>query len=89
MKHISTWDFSSIGFKYARTYRKIPATIQLIKVNDGNTRAKCGICSKPTINERDQRYKSCPGIFIVNFEQISYTVMVFPLLTLNKQMLVR
>ena len=39
----------------------------------------CEIWSKLTIKTPEQR---CFGVFIVNFEQILYTVLVFPLLHL-------
>ena len=41
----------------------IPVGIYLVKVNNGNTRTRCGICLK--------------FIFIVNFEHISHLVLVF------------
>ena len=41
----------------------IPVGVYLLKVNSGNTRTKCQICSK--------------FIFIVNFEHISHLVLVF------------
>ena len=44
----------------------------------------CEICSKLTIKTPEQR----SGVFVVNFEQISYIVLVFPLLILYKQILV-
>ena len=57
-----------------------PAGTHLFKVNNGNTKAVCKKCSKLTVRRRFV-------VFIVNFEQISLIVLVFPLLTLNKQML--
>ena len=51
------------------------ADIYLFKVNNWNTKTVCEICSKLAIKK--------PG-FIVNFEQISHIVLVFPSLTLNK-----
>ena len=51
-------------------YRWYPADIYLFKVNNANTRTICEISS--------------PGVFVVNFEQISHIVEVFPLLILNK-----
>ena len=60
------------------------ADIYLLKVNNRNTRTRCGICSNLTI-KTPERYSSwCrTGAFIVNFEHISYLVLVFLLLTLN------
>ena len=42
----------------------------------------CEINSKLTIKAPERRLS---GVFIVNFEQISQIVLVFPLMTLNKQ----
>ena len=49
--------------------------IYLLKVNNKNTRTRCEIC---LVNNKDT------GVFIVNFEHISYLVLVFLLLTLSK-----
>ena len=61
-----------------------PAGIYLLKVNNRNTRARCEICSKLTINTPERRHWRRSGVFIVNFEHISHLVLVFLLLTLNK-----
>ena len=55
-----------------------PAGIYLLKVNNRSTRTRCEICSN--------RCEICSGVFIVNFEQISYLVIVFLLLTLSRSM---
>ena len=55
------------------------AVIYMFKVNNGNTRTMCEICSKLTIKTPERS-----DVFIVNFEQILHTVIMFPLLTLNK-----
>ena len=52
-----------------------PAGIYLLKVNKRNSRARCKICSKVTIKIPER---------LVNFEHISYLVLVFLLLTLSK-----
>ena len=44
--------------------------------------------SAQTIKTLERRHWRRSGVFIVNFEQILHVVLVFPLLTLNKQMLV-
>ena len=49
-----------------------------LEVNNRNTRTKCEICSKLTIKTPEDT-----AVFIVNFEDISYFVLVFLLLTLN------
>ena len=61
-----------------------PAGIYLLKVNNRNTRTRCEICSKLTINTPERRHWRRSGVFIVNFEHISHLVLVFLLLTLNK-----
>ena len=43
----------------------IPADIYLL---NGNTRARCEICSRLTI----KRPERCHGVFIVNFEHMSH-----------------
>ena len=61
-----------------------PAGIYLLKVNNRNTKTRCEICSKLTINTPERRHWRRSGVFIVNFEHISHLVLVFLLLTLNK-----
>ena len=61
--------------------RNYPAGNYKFKVNNRNTRTRREICSKLTIKIPEQRRS---GIFIVNFEHISYLVLVFLLLTLSK-----
>ena len=46
----------------------------------------CEICSMLTINTPEQDHWRRSGVFIVNFEQNSHIILVFPLLTLNKKM---
>ena len=65
--------------------RKHPAGIFLFKVNNGDTRTVREICSKLMIKTPERRqWRPCSGVFIVNFEQVSHIVLVFPLLTLSK-----
>ena len=48
----------------------------MFKVNKRNTRTRCEICSKLTINT-PERPQWCPsGVFIVNFEHISHRFRV-------------
>ena len=61
--------------------RNYPAGNYMFKVNNRNTRTRREICSKLTIKIPEQRRS---GIFIVNFEHISYLVLVFLLLTLSR-----
>ena len=56
----------------------------MLKVNNRNTRTRCEICSDVTIKTTEQRQWRRSGVFIVNFEQISYLVLVFLLLTLSR-----
>ena len=65
-------------------YPSFPAGIYLLKVNNRNTRTRCEICSKLTINTPERRHWRRSGVFIVNFEHISHLALVFLLLTLNK-----
>ena len=56
------------------------------KVNNRNFRTSCEIWSKLTIKTSEWRHWRRSGVFIVNFEHISHLVLVFPLLTLSRQM---
>ena len=53
------------------------------KVNNGNTKARCEICSKLTLKTKEQRHWRRSGVF-VTFENISHLFLVFLLLTLSK-----
>ena len=53
-----------------------PANIYLCKVNNKNTRKKCEICSKLTIKRPQRRQWRRSGVFIDNFEHISYFFQV-------------
>ena len=58
----------------------------MFKVDNKNTRKTCEICSKLTIRTPERCYWHRFGLFIVNFEHISHSALVFLLLTLSKQM---
>ena len=77
LQKFSTY-FKNLYFKF----KKIPTNINLFKVNNKNTRKRCEICSKLTI-ETPERHWRRSGVSIVNFEHISHIVLVFLLLTLN------
>ena len=62
----------------------IPVGICMFKVNNGNTRTRCEICSKLTIKTPERRQRRGSGVFI-NFEHISQLVLLFLLLTLRKR----
>ena len=56
------------------------ASMYLFKVSNTHTRKMCEICSELTIKTPEWRQWRRSSVFIVNFEQISHVVMVFPLL---------
>ena len=56
----------------------------LFKVKNRNNRTTCKICSKLITKTPEQHHWRHSGVFIVNFEQISHIILMFPLLTLNK-----
>ena len=57
--------------------------IYLLKVNNRNSRTRCEICSKLTIEIPERRQWRRTGIFIINFEHTSHLFLLFLLLTLN------
>ena len=59
-----------------------PVGISLLKVNNGNTRTRCDICSKLTIKTEQCHWRRS-DVFIVNFEHISHLALVSLLLTSN------
>ena len=76
------YSFTNRGGKYLQKYlnplsQMFPAVlyyaahIHLFKVNNGNSRTICEICSKLTIRTLERRHGHCPGVFIVTFEHIS------------------
>lgn len=78
------------SFKLTKNSREIwirsldLARIWLFKVSNRKTKTICETSSKSSIKTPEwlRRHRSCA--FIVNFEQTSYTVLVFTLLILNK-----
>ena len=62
-----------------------PVNIYLIRINNRNTE-KGEICSKIIIKTLERQQQCRSGVFIVNFENILNTFLVFPLLNLNRQM---
>ena len=51
--------------------RNDPSNVYLLKVDNRNTSKRCEICSKFTTKTPERRHWRRPGIFIVNFEDIS------------------
>ena len=62
-----------------------PAGNYMFKVNNKNTRTRCEISLKLTINTQERRQWRRSGVFIVYFKHISHLVLVFLLLTLIKK----
>ena len=79
----------SLFFHFGRFLHEtpFPAGIYLLKVNNRNTRTRCEICSKLTINIPERCDWPRSGVLIVNFEHILHLVLMFLLLTLSRQML--
>ena len=72
--------FLTLRSKDSTAFMSYPAGNYMFKVNNRNTRTRCDICSKLKIKTPERRQA---GVFIVNFEHISYIVLVFLSLTLN------
>ena len=60
-----------------------PVAFYMLKVNNGNSRTRCEICSKLIIKTPKRRHWRHSGVFIVNFEHLLHLVLLFLLLTLN------
>ena len=60
--------------------KQFPVSRYFLRVSYGNTSSMCEICSNITIKTPDWRHwwRRCSGVFIVNFEQTSYIILVFP-----------
>ena len=61
-----------------------PTGNYMFKVNNGNTRTRCKICSKLTIKTQQRRQWRRSGVFIVNFEHISDLVLVFSIVNFEQ-----
>ena len=87
-KMLNIWE--NVSYK---EYTLFLVNIYLFKVNNRNIRKRCKIYSKLTtksffatlLKSHFSRRRS--GVFIVNFEHISYLFLVFLFSNLNKQML--
>ena len=60
-----------------------PEKIYLCKVNKRSIRKRCKIRSNSTMKTSGRRQGRRSGVFNVNFDHISYLLLVFLLLTLN------
>ena len=69
--YLNPWYFQLFGndYKTGRTF---------FKVNNENTKRMCEICSKLTVKTTEPRQWPLSDVVIVNFEQISHTVLAFP-----------
>ena len=71
--------------EWLRRIKRVPVDIYMLKVSNNNTRTRCEICSELRIKTPEHHWRRS-GVFILNFEHISHLVLVFLLLTLNRQM---
>ena len=74
-----------VSMKWLNDMRNIyPVGKHMLKVSNRNTRSNCEICSKLTIKTPEWSRWYGSGVFIFNFEHISYLDLVFLLLTLSR-----
>ena len=83
----SDWNSRIIGINWITQgqFWIFPAGIYLFKVSNRNKRTISAICSKLTIKTPEWCQWRHSGVFIINFEHIALIVLVFPLLTLSKE----
>ena len=81
-----SWFHSICGLTCFRFWvkRHFPAGTSMFKVNNRNTTARCGVCSKLTIKTPERRQWRHSDVFIVNSEHISPLALEFLLLILNR-----
>ena len=80
----AVWTKHSIwGIQFTHFMPMVAFCTPLLKVNNRNTRNKTEICSELIIKTPERHYWCLSGVFIVNFEHISYLVILFLLLTLS------
>ena len=76
--------FERISHSFRCFRHKDQIGIHMFKINNGNTRAMCEICSKLRVKTPDWRQWHRSGVSIGSFEQVSGIILAFLLLTLNK-----
>ena len=64
---------------FTRSHASILTGIYLLKLNSGNTRTVCEIWLKLTIKTPERGQWRCSGVFDVNLNIFSLTILVFPL----------
>ena len=89
MCQVSCWLVSLFVFRLSKSILveripAIPGGIYLLKVNYGNTRARCEMCLELTIKTTERRQWRRSVVFIVNFHHIPHLVLVFLFLTLSR-----
>ena len=57
----------------------------MFKINNRNSRTRCEIRSELIIKKAERCQWRRSGVFVVNFENISHLVLVFPLLILSSK----
>ena len=82
--HFDIIKWNANSNKYFQYFKLNPAGNYMFKVNNRNSRTRCETCSKLTIKTPERRHCHRSDVFIVNFEHISYLVLVFLLLNLSR-----
>ena len=75
-KYISLYlKFHGIGRTLPTSFGIYPTGNYMIEVNNRNTRTRCEICSRLTIQTPEQRHWHRSGVFIVNYEHITFSTV--------------
>ena len=87
-RKIRTWKNSVFGLSSGSVIQPgwlwyYPPGIYLLKVNNRNTRTRCEICPKLTIQTPERRLCCHSGVFSVNFVHISHPALLSLSLALN------
>lgn len=78
MKIKIDWTIEYWWYNYCITDWNTPASIDLFRVSNGNTKLSCEICPELASKTLEQHCWRWSGIFFVDFEQVSHIIMVFP-----------